>query len=68
MNIEESIQNKSYFSSLQGKKSFSELEGIPMITVGMGTCGIGNGAELVYETLQKKIEDSKFTCKLQKAG
>ncbi|MHB9055884.1 MAG: FAD-dependent oxidoreductase [Paludibacteraceae bacterium] len=40
----------------------------PMILVGMGTCGIGNGADLVLSRLQMKISETKFACKLKQTG
>ena len=41
---------------------------MPMIMVGMGTCGIGNGAEVVFNHLQKQIEEKNLACKLKKTG
>ena len=41
---------------------------VPIIMVGMGTCGIGNGAELIFKSLQKKIESEKIACKLKPVG
>ena len=40
----------------------------PMILVGMGTCGIGNGADIVYAKLQKFIVDTKANFKLKQTG
>jgi len=40
----------------------------PMIMVGMGTCGIGNGADLIFKQLQKQIGDNNIACKLKKTG
>ena len=40
----------------------------PIVLVGMGTCGIGNGAELIFKSLQKKIESEKIACKLKPVG
>ena len=34
----------------------------------MGTCGIGNGADVLYETFEKKIKDKKLTIGLKKTG
>ncbi|HLP04655.1 MAG TPA: FAD-dependent oxidoreductase [Paludibacter sp.] len=40
----------------------------PMILVGMGTCGMGNGADLVYESLEKHLPETKAECILKKTG
>lgn len=40
----------------------------PMILVGMGTCGIGNGADLVFSRIQKYIAENKVACQLKKTG
>jgi len=40
----------------------------PMILVGMGTCGIGNGADLVFNRIQKYIAENKAACQLKKTG
>ncbi|GAT64158.1 NADH-ubiquinone oxidoreductase-F iron-sulfur binding region domain-containing protein [Paludibacter jiangxiensis] len=40
----------------------------PMIMVGMGTCGIGNGADLVFNRLQKTIADTGVNCQLKQTG
>ncbi|VBB45808.1 conserved hypothetical protein [uncultured Paludibacter sp.] len=44
------------------------LPPIPMLMVGMGTCGIGNGADVVYAQFQKQISETKFDCKLKQTG
>jgi len=44
------------------------LPSVPMLLVGMGTCGIGNGADLVFNRLQKLIDDNKYDLKLKKTG
>jgi NADH-quinone oxidoreductase subunit F len=41
---------------------------VPMILVGMGTCGIGNGADLVFNRIQKYIAENKAACQLKKTG
>jgi len=40
----------------------------PMILLGMGTCGIGNGADVVFNYLQKQIEGNSIACKLKQTG
>ncbi|MBN1399024.1 MAG: FAD-dependent oxidoreductase [Bacteroidetes bacterium] len=44
------------------------LPDIPKISVGMGTCGIGNGAKEVYECLQKEIKAKKAKIQLTPVG
>ena len=44
------------------------LPSTPMIMVGMGTCGIGNGADLIFNRLQEEIESNNFECKLKITG
>ena len=41
---------------------------IPKISVGMGTCGMGNGAKEVYEYLQKEIKAKKAKIDLNITG
>lgn len=40
----------------------------PMLLVGMGTCGIGNGAENIFKSLQKKITEENINCRLKQVG
>ena len=40
----------------------------PMVLVGMGTCGIGNGADTLYTQLQNKITANNFECFLKPVG
>lgn len=44
------------------------LPATPMILVGMGTCGIGNGAATVYHHFEKVLSENNFDCKLKQAG
>ncbi|KAB2824292.1 MAG: hypothetical protein F9K10_02375, partial [Paludibacter sp.] len=39
-----------------------------MLTVGMGTCGIGNGAAGIYELLQQAINSRKLAVELKPVG
>ncbi|NDP22152.1 MAG: FAD-dependent oxidoreductase [Paludibacter sp.] len=51
------------------ERSISEITpATPMILVGMGTCGIGNGADLVHNRLQKQIEENNINCILKPVG
>ena len=40
----------------------------PMILVGMGTCGIGNGADKIFRTLHQKISTEKWFIRLKQVG
>ena len=44
------------------------LPEIPMITVGMGTCGIGNGADGLYNYLQEEIATHSLNIALKPVG
>jgi len=60
---------KSQELEILKKQNLAEiLPSVPMLLVGMGTCGIGNGADMVYNRLQKMIEDYKYDLKLKKTG
>ena len=41
---------------------------VPKISVGMGTCGLGNGAKEVYESLQKAIKAKRAKIQLTLVG
>ena len=41
---------------------------IPMILIGMGTCGIGNGADIIYNRLKNQIKENSIECKLKPVG
>ncbi len=55
-------------SSLITKGKELILDSKPYIAVGMGTCGVGNGADVLYETFEKKIKDKKLNIGLKKTG
>ena len=44
------------------------LPDVPKISVGMGTCGLGNGAKEVYESLQKAIRAKRAKIQLTPVG
>lgn len=44
------------------------LPPLPMIMVGMGTCGIGNGADLVYRKLEEQLAATGTACELKQSG
>lgn len=50
----------------QNRERILPLE--PMILIGMGTCGIGNGADTVYRHLINQIESEGADCKLKQTG
>ncbi|HPN66131.1 MAG TPA: (2Fe-2S) ferredoxin domain-containing protein, partial [Candidatus Omnitrophota bacterium] len=51
------------------EKRFKEIfSGRLRISVGMGTCGMGNGAEEVYKALEKEIRRKKSGILLGKVG
>ena len=40
----------------------------PMIIVGMGTCGIGNGADTLYNKVREHINQFNINCKVKQTG
>ncbi|MDD3078380.1 MAG: FAD-dependent oxidoreductase [Paludibacter sp.] len=40
----------------------------PLIMIGMGTCGIGNGADLVFSKAKEYLQKSNFDCELKPVG
>ncbi len=44
------------------------LPTVPQISVGMGTCGIGNGADVLFETFQQKIAQKGLDFSVRKVG
>lgn len=50
------------------KNMKSTQKEVPMILVGMGTCGIGNGAGEVFTALQKMVEDLHSEIQLKPVG
>jgi NADH-quinone oxidoreductase subunit F len=55
-------------NSLQKKSMKKILPDTPVIAVGMGTCGIGNGADELYLALAKAIKTEKAGIKLKITG
>ncbi len=53
---------------LQGQHRERILPVVPMILVGMGTCGIGNGADAVYARIMRQILEDGIECKLKQTG
>ena len=52
------IQDIGAFNAVRESGLAKLMPAIPRITVGMGTCGRGNGAEEVYHALNEAIERS----------
>ena len=52
------------------KQQFKEriLPAVPMILVGMGTCGIGNGADVIFNRLEACISETKSPYLLKQTG
>ena len=40
----------------------------PMLMVGMGTCGIGNGADVLYRIIDNSIRENKLDCLVKPTG
>lgn len=54
--------------SLQNQHISDVYPSVPMILVGMGTCGIGNGADAVFFKLKQYIETKQLPYILKKTG
>ena len=54
----------------EAKKRGTEsiLSKTPQIAVGSGTCGIGNGADVLYDTFKDKIDAGRLSVGLRKVG
>ena len=52
------IQDIGAFNAVRGSGLAKLTPSVPRITVGMGTCGRGNGAEEVYHALNEAIQRS----------
>jgi NADH-quinone oxidoreductase subunit F len=55
-------------SSLRQQGLKTLVSSCPSIGIGMGTCGIGNGAEALYETFAAKIQELQLSIQLRKVG
>jgi NADH-quinone oxidoreductase subunit F len=44
------------------------LPDLPMLMVGMGTCGIGNGADVLFQRVQNYISENKLPCLVKPTG
>lgn len=62
------IQNAAALEKIRQQGMAKFLPDVPKISVGMGTCGLGNEAREVYESLQKAIKASKTKIHLSSVG
>jgi NADH-quinone oxidoreductase subunit F len=60
--------NTKELAALQQKNRFLIVPDCPMITVGMGTCGIGNGADELFAYLKNEIESQQLDIALKPVG
>jgi NADH-quinone oxidoreductase subunit F len=56
------------FEKQQGIAQINIKPNQPMIMVGMGTCGIGNGADAVFQTLKEIIKEQKLNIIIKSTG
>ena len=62
------ISDIKHLDILRDKRFKEIFSGRPRISVGMGTCGMGNGAEEVYKALDKEIRRKRSGILLGKVG
>ncbi len=62
------IQDISEFSAVREAGLAKLLPSVPRVTVGMGTCGRGNGAEGVHQAFAEAIENSGMNVVLATVG
>jgi NADH-quinone oxidoreductase subunit F len=62
------IRNAENLKSVREEGLKKILPSCPRIAVGMGTCGIGNGAEDIFRALQKVLAKKKMPVFLTKVG
>ena len=62
------IQNASTLEKIKHEGLAKVVPDVPKISVGMGTCGLGNGAKEVYESLQKAIKAKRAKIQLTLVG
>ncbi len=62
------IMDAAMIEDIRKKGLKKLLPDVPKISVGMGTCGLGNGAKEVYESLQKSISAHKAKIHLSITG
>lgn len=62
------ITNLDILNSVRNKGLKKFLPDKPRIAVGMGTCGIGNGADKVFESLETAVSKTKADAAVVKTG
>ena len=62
------ITGSASLAALRERAAEKILPGIPMISVGYGTCGIGNGADRIYARFAADIARRKADIRLKKTG
>lgn len=62
------IEDIASFNAVRESGLSKLMSSIPRITVGMGTCGRGNGAEEVFHALHEGIEKSGLDVELASVG
>jgi hypothetical protein len=62
------IQDIGVFNAVRESGLAKLMPAIPRLTVGMGTCGQGNGAEEVYHALHEAIQSSGIDAMLTGVG
>ncbi|MCC6396401.1 MAG: FAD-dependent oxidoreductase [Bacteroidetes bacterium] len=62
------VRDASTLEKVRQRGMSTLLPSVPKISVGSGTCGIGNGANEVYDALQKAIKSRHVTMHLNRVG
>lgn len=62
------ITDLSSFNDARERGLAKLLPSHPRVTVGMGTCGTGNGAEAVYQAFADQFDQRGFSVKLARTG
>ena len=62
------VRDASTLEKVRQRGMSTLLPTVPKISVGSGTCGIGNGANEVYDALQKAIKSRHVTMHLNRVG
>ena len=62
------ISNFANLEEIRKKAAGKILPDRPYIGIGMGTCGIGRGAELLYDSFGRVIRERKLDVQLKQVG
>ena len=60
--------NTNELNTLRKKLQSEVYPSTPMIMIGMGTCGIGNGADLVFNAIHNYLNNNKLKIELKQTG